>query len=632
MRLTLAFVALFLAACSREAAQPAATAQLASRAPFWRNVTDAPALRLDDPQWQERRWLEKTVRFLRGGEGLRAGENPDEWLKLPHEEIVQKLMQDPRFGAMALDFNMYFLGFKADRVKPNQTFDQTVYSFPSALQSAKELLAGGDYFKLFDLEAPLYMQRIQVFNKTDEEKPLKNFDLFRKRYAEYLASAQTVIDYAKTPDATLKEACSREQTHLNSFLPLIFMGIPLEFILDVMISTPGWYQQMYVDCYSPLTPPANLAEDLEKIQALNAKLFVAAEPYAEDDYKPGLVTQIQPFDLGPLGVHARWLSWGFAQRTALTNSSTNMDRKRAAYVLKRYFCDDLTPVGIEDDPNHGPGQHASQPSCRACHYKLDPMAGYFRTYGNRFKDFSQQRNITFDDNAKIDLQDYVNNWRAPAGKPRTWDVGYVRSVTDESLNDYGSTLDDLHANFRKAPEVKACLVRRMFEYAVGDQQTIDPGYLTDVTKEFAARAARNSSEAFRWLATTAVLSHTFQQQDPEPNQCYDFKNGTDPANAPPCRVAYLLQQNCVTCHKSTADHGSLDLSQWLPGPDGVKTFPHLGADGKPIALRATLANLIDRLTTTDPDDRMPAKGKYMSAQDRQALYLWAQNTLNGLKK
>ncbi len=66
---------------------------------------------------------------------------------------------------------------------------------------------------------------------------------------------------------------------------------------------------------------------------------------------------------------------------ALANSSTNYNRKRAAYVLKRFFCDDLNPVGFEDPAEHIGGAHGSQTSCYACHYKLDPMAGFFRNHG-----------------------------------------------------------------------------------------------------------------------------------------------------------------------------------------------------------------------------------------------------------
>jgi hypothetical protein len=591
-----------------------------------------PHLEANDPHWQQRWWLEKVVRFLRGGEGLRAGENPDEWLKLPPEQIVSKLQSDLRFGDMALDFNMYFLGFKADRVKPGKTYDQSAYSFSSAILSARELMNNGDYFKLFDLETPLFMPPVNVLNRQSDENQLKNLDLFRKRYQAFLAKGQAAVDFAKSdPSATLATACSLAQSSVDGFVPIVLMGVPLEFLVDVMTQGPGWYSMMYSDCYTPNTPVAKLATDLESIQERNAKLFAKLEFYADDNYKPDSLMAIQPFDLSTLGIERRWISWGRVQRMALTNSSTNMDRKRAAYVLKRFFCDDLTPVGIEDGGDHTGGIHGTQPSCRACHYKLDPMAGFFRNYGNKFRDFSSNNFITFDDGAKANLQEYMSAWKMDPGANREWNIGYVRSVSDESLNDYGSTLEDLHNDFRRAPEVKSCLVKRMFEYAVGDGQTMDPGYIDTVAKEFATRAATDNSAAFRWLVSQVALSGTFGQSDPDPNQCYDLRPGTNPASAPPCRVAFLLQQNCVHCHKSTSDHGSLDLKDWTAGPDGKLTFPHLDDAGHPIGLRDTLEGIITRITTNDTEQRMPS-GQYMSAQDRQALYQWAEQTKNALPR
>jgi hypothetical protein len=409
------------------------------------------------------------------------------------------------------------------------------------------------------------------------------------------------------------------------------MGLPFGVINDLMIGEQEWYGGALHLCFvQPEPPVAELIQSLEKVQALNTKLFKLYERYAGDTRFPSDLADLRPIDIrGELGLDHDWLSWGTLQRQTLTNSSTNMDRKRAAYVLKRFFCDDLTPVGIEEDPNHGGGAHGTEPSCRACHYKLDPMAGFFRSYGRDFRDFSSSMNITFDDGAKADLQQYMTAWR---GVNREWDVGYVRSVKDESLNDYGSTLGDLHALLRRAPEVKACLVRRVFEYAVGDSQTIDPGFLEHVSKEFVARAARDSSAAFRWVMSQAALSNTFRQRDPVPGECYDQKPGADPAGAPPCRVAYLLEKNCKDCHKSAADHGGLSLVEWKPGPDGRLTFPHIGDDGKPLGLQATLEQIVYRLTTTDPDERMPSKGRFMSAQDREALYKWAEDSLGSLKR
>ena len=66
-------------------------------------------------------------------------------------------MRDKRFGDAVLDFNLFFLGFKSDHLKIDGAYDRTVFGFPNAVAAAQELLKGGDYFKLFDLEGPFYM-------------------------------------------------------------------------------------------------------------------------------------------------------------------------------------------------------------------------------------------------------------------------------------------------------------------------------------------------------------------------------------------------------------------------------------------------------------------------------------------
>ena len=70
--------------------------------------------------------------------------------------------------------------------------------------------------------------------------------------------------------------------------------------------------------------------------------------------------RVQAFDLSAFPTKQKWLSFGFEQGVALGNSSTNFNRKRSAYVLKRFFCDDLIPIGFETPQEHVGGAHGSQ--------------------------------------------------------------------------------------------------------------------------------------------------------------------------------------------------------------------------------------------------------------------------------
>ena len=69
------------------------------------------------------------------------------------------------------------------------------------------------------------------------------------------------------------------------------------------------------------------------------------------NYRPRSVLEFKPFDLSVFKMD-KWLAFGFEQSTALKNSSTNYNRRRGAYLLKHFFCDDLTPVGFDDPQQH----------------------------------------------------------------------------------------------------------------------------------------------------------------------------------------------------------------------------------------------------------------------------------------
>ena len=216
----------------------------------------------------------------------------------------------------------------------------------------------------------------------------------------------------------------------------------------------------------------------------------------------------------PFPNKGNWIAFGFEQGTALANSSTNYNRKRAAYVLKRFFCDDLNPVGFEAPEEHVRGAHGSDTSCYSCHYKLDPMAGFFRNRGALFGDASDFARYRVRRSGERRPQTYQSAWRAPEGTGRTWNVGYIRSPRWKEQNSYGESIADLSRIIRNAPEAKRCLMKRLTEYAVGDNQTIDGAYLDDLTEAF--REGRRHE-----------LVHCLPQRDgPHPDQPDISRRGT----------------------------------------------------------------------------------------------------------
>jgi hypothetical protein len=301
-------------------------------------------------------------------------------------------------------------------------------------------------------------------------------------------------------------------------------------------------------------------------------------------------------------------------------------------MLKHFFCDDLTPVGFEDPQQHVGGAHGSDTPCYGCHFKLDPMAGFFRDLGTYFYDYTADTALMFDDGAEIDRAKYSNAWRAPKGSGREWSTGYVRSPRYEDQNNYGTTIEDLTRIIHKAPEAKRCLMKRLFEYLVAEEQTIDGGYLDELTRAFEQEAAKDSSAAMKNAVVRIVLSNTYRQSNPDPRACYDHAAGAKVENAPPCRVAFILQKNCSQCHSGPDGNAGLDLTSWVSTPDGKsRTFPHLDRDRRQIAPHETLTRMSERLSASDPNIRMP-KLMVMSAQERQELFRWVQEELARIAK
>ncbi len=225
-------------------------------------------------------------------------------------------------------------------------------------------------------------------------------------------------------------------------------------------------------------------------------------------------------------------------------------------------------------------------------------------------------------------QTYQSAWRAPEGAGRTWDVGYIRSPRWKEQNSYGESIADLSRIIRSAPEAKRCLMKRLTEYAVGDNQTMDGGYLDDLTTQFEKDAATNSSIAFRNAMVRVLTSKTYQTRNPDPQQCYDIAPGSKPEDRPPCRVAYILQKNCAQCHSKPGDgFNTLDLTKWVAAPGGKgHVFPNFNSRNEQIGAQQTLEKIASRISATDLKKRMP-KNKPMSSQERQELFLWVQSEL-----
>ena len=116
------------------------------------------------------------------GEGIGPDDDIEALLKMSEEEIARHFMNDPRFGDALLDFNMYFMGFKADDIKTDGAYNSHAFDFPNAISASQALLSDGDYFKLFDLEGPLFMAPLR-------REPIPEEHVARRRRPDGRAAA-----------------------------------------------------------------------------------------------------------------------------------------------------------------------------------------------------------------------------------------------------------------------------------------------------------------------------------------------------------------------------------------------------------------------------------------------------------
>jgi mono/diheme cytochrome c family protein len=634
-----ALAALFAAAAG---APPAAAQQRSSS----EELRLFPAKTEGDETAEKRRWIEKTARLLRGGEGLGPDDDLDALMKLPEDAIARHFMRDPRFGDTVLDFNLFVLGFKPDRLKAAGAYEHAAFDFPNAVASAQALLAGGDYLRLFDLEGPLYLAPLSLQLEdapAGEDAGLTPPQLRMKAMAEMRAAFAAVIARGRGPRPNGDVYCDevgdflgRREAMSNRFIRAfndaeIFV-ITRTQLIDAPFAAAARIHGQECDGQPEQWVEIDLlAGALEGALAQLERGFAEILKHEPDRYRPRSVAEFRTFDLAALADSRPWLAFGHEQSTALANSSTNFNRKRAAYVLKRFFCDDIVAAPPEAPPQHGKAE--AENTCIACHAKLDPMAGFFRGRGANFFDYGRMNAIVFDDLSTADRAAYEAAWRAPAGAGREWNVGYIRSASSPGGNVYGSTLADLSRIIRTAPEAKRCLVMRLFEYMVAPGQMIDPGWLDHLAQTFEREAAVSASEAFRNAILRIAQSRAYRARDLAPRQCYDHAPGANPEESPPCRIAHVLKRNCTGCHDSAQDgDGNLDLGRWIASPDGRgRTFPHLDRFLDQVAPEETLSKLVERLATRDPKQRMP-KNRLMRADERDELMQWAQQELARIRQ
>lgn len=600
-------------------------------------------------------WISKAARILRYGKTLGPTDPTHELQNMSQDQVLDWLMRDPAFMDAVADFEMYFFGIQEAPLFTIDANGNRVYAYhllesPSIFMSALETYKDGDFFKMLDLQPEIPFGVNQNPDKTydifrfseEKQNPISGdlpwaeqrrrvLEFYINRYKKFL----TWLD--ANPNAILSEKC----THHGQ---MIYNDIPQLFYLRIFHGSPllasdSYYFQSDLYSYCNSDKPGYVKDFREKVAeeiARAEKIVAFLEQFDPPAYSIKKLSDVRWLSREQLGYFSVVNSFGstlFGVKEMGQDffSSTNYGRKRAKRVLSRYFCDDLTPIAFVQPREHTGNRHASEQSCYACHYKLDPMAGFFRNQRALLFDGSLKDSFYFSDGVLANRIEFEKFWKSDSPN-REWDVGYVRSATQESKNDYASTIPELLKMIQKAPEVKACIVKRMGEYFLGPKVLLSAGYLQELTDHFLQESKENSAIAFKKTIKRLLKSKTFATRNPSPDQCYDFGKNEDPEHQPPCKVAEILRQNCTLCHNPLQTAAGLDLSRWIKNQDGQLSFPHVQpSDGKVVSKIETLQSIIDRISTADLNRQMPL-GKEMSNSQRETLFIWANAEIAGATK
>ena len=184
----------------------------------------------------------------------------------------------------------------------------------------------------------------------------------------------------------------------------------------------------------------------------------------------------------------------------------------------------------------------------------------------------------------------------------------------QSHNSYGTSIADLSRIVRTAPEVKRCLMKRLFEYVVAEDQTIDRGYLDHLTRQFEEEAAVNSSDAMK-NAIVRILQSEAYNRSAMPIRSNATTRRPARSQATDRRAAWRssCQKNCGAVplrrrRGPMARTGSMSALGSM-APDGSnRTFRHLDASMLQLSAHESFARIVERMSTYDAQ-RADAEGQ-----------------------
>ncbi len=592
-----------------------------------------------EEEWSKRRWIQKAARTLRAGKELEE-KQLNYIANLSKEEITKNLMSGEDFQTTIYHLNLYIQGAlrgsgdfppNFSEINDSSDFDDN----PGAYIASKAILANGDYFQFLKFQQP----RMLVIKGQGDQV---SFQVAKSRVLALISQTQfqlqkSIISISQGCEIFFPISSDGSLDRDDEFFELEDYG--LAFVGPNAVF--GKFQSL---CVVAQTTKAELIDELTQMEKFLTAVFDLADHHRENLSPNGGIDKLVNIDHLPVRSMGSPEALGRDFWENHTNSSTNFNRKRGSAILAKFLCDDLSPTNIDlDVKDHAKGAHASDPQCVSCHYKLDPMAGFFRYRGIGGGDFSFLRGKTiseygkkiptlangpvfiFDDMrnySQAEAEKYYKTWRSND----IWNVGHIRSQGQISQNFYSQNdvepLADLFDYLYRSDDVKKCLVKRMAEFFISPKQTFDTRWLDQMGAQLASDAKtspQNSAISVKKVIAKLITSQSFSHPDPDEASCYDSPSGSQPS--PYCPVAAIVESKCLSCHNGSGQNNRvINFAQWVSDPTGKLTFSYT-VNGQQLTRQESFALIRQRLQTKDRKLTMP-KGKSMSDLDRDRFISW----------
>jgi hypothetical protein len=284
------------------------------------------------------------------------------------------------------------------------------------------------------------------------------------------------------------------------------------------------------------------------------------------------------------------------------NTLLNRNRKRAAYFIRNYFCDELTSTAIDLSSFHtdkNVGDPHVTGTCVSCHYKLDPLAGSLADLDAR----PGGRLYVVDGNQLEgdSLKQYLAGWRVK---------GYFPTPSTQNITEWPDT-QAMFAGMAKSPEARRCFVQKTVEYFLGNKQAVDEKWLDELAQRYSTNIDKNYTQGFSDLVFQVVSSKAYRAMDRQLDRCYDFS--AESSQEIPCHIQSLIKRNCLACHND--DTGKVNFAKIIPHADGVFYASSYGER------KETIKQILEAVRDRNVEDRMPL-GLEMPAAERTKIISW----------